>query len=571
MQFLRLIHCPTISERLQADMPKLKLRPWKFPKGQKVILYWLCSPFRQADGSWVIQAAFLPPNSADFEVYEYPWGTLPALNVGWYYVDGLPAGPTPDILNQNIFVHKLNEGKIQNAFAISNELYDFWRRQEFGTEKVWQFRVNGGLYFLPCLEMLRAFLLPSKMLTNLVLRPNGLESLIEGEKREGNTLEINLSAEIPRTIVTHQNVAHLVWLLYNEKIRNYWHSVYRNLFAQAIEESAFNPVQAMSKGLPIAVEPPALEFCSVSIDVVAHNCSHLITRIKGFSLTDFPFKRVIYSHPSIKERKSFESKDKKRRIVPENNEDFQLDAHGRQAKQNSHQPLVEVTTTYFNFRTEPRMIRFPQGESLIPIKSTEEVSGTQPGNIIKGSDQIVSTDEPIRGGQIQPIEFAGLEVSLNLEKTGFDSFFDAIVLLKTQQPHLIFEFTIIDVAGDKAFCTINGARRRCTVVEVSQAEIPPCYIFEIARPDSWSISTLFVRFRPKENEIIELKQKIPQVLSNAVDENGHWGMERFNHDSSVTVALLKHTPNKDPINWSRRIMEKLMAFGFPAQSKIKCV
>jgi hypothetical protein len=47
-------------------MAKLTLRPWKYPKNKKMLLYWLCSPYRNADGRWTVRAIFI--SAADEEI-----------------------------------------------------------------------------------------------------------------------------------------------------------------------------------------------------------------------------------------------------------------------------------------------------------------------------------------------------------------------------------------------------------------------------------------------------------------------------------------------------------------------
>lgn len=106
-------------------MPKVKLRPWKFPKGKRVRLHWLCSPYRKANGDWTIRAAFLPEGETTFEILEYPWGTLPALVVVFDYIDGSPEKQAPEIIGQRIFIPDLKSGKINQAFDIDRKVFDF--------------------------------------------------------------------------------------------------------------------------------------------------------------------------------------------------------------------------------------------------------------------------------------------------------------------------------------------------------------------------------------------------------------------------------------------------------------
>ena len=543
-------------------MPKIKLNPWTFPKGKRARLYWLCSPYRKANGDWTIRAAFQPESQSRFEILEFPWGTLPALVVGFDYVDGLIERQVPEIVTQRIFIPNLKRGKIYQAFDIDRKVLSFWNRKELGLEKVWRFYANDNLYYLPCIELLRAFLTPSKTLANMILRPYGLESLVDSEIMLENTLDMELSDEFPGSLVNHRNVSHLVWLLHNPKVRRCWNSVYQNIFAQAVEITPYNAVDAMSKGLQITVEPPDISSCTLSVNTFSHEKTHVITRINGFTLTDFPFKNVFYTHSSVKERKTFTPTSGKRRLVPQDNgENFELDGERQQAQREPYQPLAEIPQTVIDFGSSLRLVRVPQGEALIP-KGYPDITPTETGDKvkIKPTDNTVSTDEPVFGGAIQPVEFAGLEMSQNIDESGLKEFLQTIQYLKENYPDLIVEFKIIDVPGDKSFCLANGARRNCAIVEVSSPNLPPCYIFEFSRPDNWSISTLFVRIKPKDEGFVHIKLKVSQILSNAVEGNGHWIMEKLSVDNSLRSALIKHTRNLG--NWSERIINKLTEFGF---------
>lgn len=543
-------------------MPKVKLKPWTFPRGTRARLHWLCSPYRKANGDWTIKAAFLPEGETRFEILEFPWGTLPALVVGFDYIDGLPERQASEITAQRIFIPELKHGEINQAFDIDRGIYDFYNTKELGRENVWRFQANDNLYYISCLELLRAFLTPSKTLANLILRPNGLESLVDDEEIKEDTIDIKLSGDIPRRLVTNQNVAHLVWLLHNENARRCWDSVYHNIFAQAIENSPYDAVGAMSKDLQITVEPPDIEFCTLSVNTFSQAKTHVVTRINGFSSTDFPFKKVIYTHPSIKERKTFTPKTGKRRFVPQDsNEDFELDGERRSAKRDSHQPLVEIPTTFIEFRTSPRFVRVSQGEAPIPKYNPDLTPTDTDSKVkIKQTDTTVSTDEPIVGGKIQPIEFAGLEMAQNIDERGLKEFLQTVHYLKEDYPHLTIEYTIIDVLGDKPFCLADSVKRVCAIIEVSHPDLLPCYIFEFSRPDDWSISTLFVRFMPQDFDSIQIGQKASAIVSNAVAGNGHWILEKFDRGGSMKPILLKHT--RTNTNWSQRIMRKLEIFGF---------
>lgn len=544
-------------------MPKLKLNPWTFGKGERARLHWLCSPRREANGNWTVRAAFMPEDGSQFKILEYPWGTLPALIIGFDYVDGVPEKQAPDAIGRRIWIPDVKSGEINQAFDIDRQVFDFRNAKELGIEKVWRFYARGELFFVPCLEIIRAFLTPSKTLANLLLRPDGLESLIDDEKIEGDKITLKLSKEMPRNLVSNQNVAHLVWLLHNANAKRCWHSVFHNVFAEAIGAAPYNLADAMSNWLTITVEPPDIGSCALSVNAIRRQETHVITRINSFSLTDFPFRTVCYTHPSIKDVKTIAPrKDKPRFVRRDGGENFELDLDRSAAKPDSHQPLAEVFATTIEFRSSPRFVRIAQGEIAVPKKNSDSVSGIGGGGKVKvkETDETVSTDEPVRGGTVQPIEFGGLEMTKDSDVSGLKDFFQAVAEVQRQCQDFILDSTIVDVPGDKTFCLADNRKRTCAIVEVSRFDCSPCYIFEFSRPDDWSISTLFARFETDGSNPNEIKHNALEVILNAVNANGHWKRDKFPQDFLLNLELLKHTKNS--ANWSQRIMEKLHTLGF---------
>lgn len=545
-------------------MPKVKLNPWNFPKGKRVRLYWLCSPYRKPNGDWTIKAAFQSERENSLEILEFPWGTLPALLVGYYYIDGLPEKQAVEIGSQKLLIPDLGNGQIKQGFDIDRKVFSFWNRKELGLEKVWRFYVNKNIYYISCIEILRAFLAPSKTLANMILRPYGLESLVDDENISGDAIDLKINYEFPSNLVTNKNVAHLVWVLHNPKLRQHWTSVYRNIFEQAVESSPYDSINTMLKGTQILVKPPDIGSCILSFNAISYKNTHVITRINEYTLSDFPFKKVSYSHHSIKEKRMFTPESKKPRLVlQDDGEDFELDGERNPAKKSSHQPIAEIPPTVIGFTSLPIFIRVPQGEVLIPTTGSEVLPIETDEKVkIKQKDNVVSTDEPVLGGKIQPVEFDGLKLSQNIDEDGLESFMKALNDLKRDYPYLIIEYMIIDIEGDKPFCFANGGKRNCVIVEISLPDLLPCYIFEFSRSDSWSISTLFVRIYSKGNEQSSLEKTVNRIISNAVEGNGHWVKEKL---IDTKISLLKHTKNTD--DWANRIMNKLQHYGFPKKIK----
>ena len=102
--------------------------------------------------------------------------------------------------------------------------------------------------------------------------------------------------------MNYTDVAHLVWLRHNQKAKGLWDSVYQNIFVQAVETALYDTVNVMSRGLQISIAPPDIGSCDLAVNTISSGNANLITRITKFSLNNFPFKKVYYTHPAIKEK-----------------------------------------------------------------------------------------------------------------------------------------------------------------------------------------------------------------------------------------------------------------------------
>lgn len=548
-------------------MPRVKLRPWRFGKGERVRLYWLCSPYKSGDGNWVIRAYFLRENSSTLDIVEYPWGTLPLLRTGRLYVDGDLVENDPHFAPQKTFVYDIQNGAICKAYDVPKSLYDFFRIRELGDQRLWKFWSNRTLYYVPCLELIRAFLTPSKTLANQLLKPNGLDFLIDEEEIKEGVLYMALSGDIPRGLVTNETVAHLSWLRHNETARECWESVYNGIFAEAIASAPQRPTAALSTGIPVQLRPPVSKSCELSFNYISASRTCLILEITAAKGLDaLPFETIRYTHPSLKTSRVVEGVKRARRVtVKESGEDLELDAQRRSVRVDVNQDIADAPATSLGFRRTPKFERKAKRETLAYSSGSERNDAPPPtGNKVQTlrRDTTVSTVEPFYGGEIQPVDFIGVALAGATNSTGLRDFLKAVrhIIASHSQPQL--RCGIVEIPGNRAFNRLaDGSKRSCAVIEVTQEGVETCYMLEIARPDNWSVSTLFVRVLTSDSEH-DIGGLIAELLEELVKRDGHWNAERLDSSSSLRISRLKHVAEHSAWLWSRRILERLASFGF---------
>jgi hypothetical protein len=166
-------------------------------------------------------------------------------------------------------------------------------------------------------------------------------------------------------------------------------------------------------------------------------------------LDPLPFKDITYSHPSMKRRKLIEGAKRTRRTaVKDPKEDYELDPHHRPARINVNQSVADMTATSFEFIRLPKFKRSSINVAIIHDGSTEEGSsslstGTK-ARLVKPRGTTVSTDESYYGGEIQPVDFLGIDLGVaNL--AGLKDFIEAVqhIMNNYVEPHL--RYTVMEI------------------------------------------------------------------------------------------------------------------------------
>jgi hypothetical protein len=569
-------------------MAKLKLRPWKFKKGEKVRLYWLCSPFKKESGTWTIRAVFVPnatislkiigddieqvssidKYSNDYQILELPWGSLPNLRVGRVYADGIVESVSPVVSNGRVLIPNFQDGDICEAFDLPIRFYNFFKNWHLGKEKLWRFKVGEITYYLPCLEIIRAFFASSKTLTNQILKPDGLSALMTEEFQSEESLSVKLSHEIPRSILNQETITHLLWLSYDDTANAAWKSVYSGLYAKAIGKSVRYPATMFAKGLPLEVKPPIAGTCQIHFTGTNWDKNCLIHEI--LSVSGFPplrFRYIKYSHPSYKTREKVDKTKAKRKIhSSESGKGLIQDSARRGVKTKTKQPLAEIAPTIFSFLKLPNLKRYSIAGGVIADGKESSISkGNAPLGkpVIREKDETVGTDESYIGGEVTPVEFLGLKLAESKDFTGLEEFHEAIRILQTLNPRISIRFNVYKIPGNSSFCIReDGRHRNFALAQVTQDDIQPAYILEVARPDEWDVSTLIVQFHSKIKKQEKIMEIIETTIKHMVDNNGHWQIEVLEQSADFRFSRVKHFQEISAEHRAIRLNGRLWDIGF---------
>lgn len=187
-------------------------RNWPFQKGQTVMVHWLRSPIIQNEIEYPVSFV------VGEDLYEnvrpdekpFPWRAFPSLTMGSYYKDGEWIGYHPALKEEPLFIQDVTKGTICEAREVYPSLYPLRKKVNLD-EKCVRYESNREIVFIPCMEIIRSLLCPTQFLSELIIRPHGLEELfIKPPKQTGGNAFFHVSNVVPKELISPNTVDFLI-------------------------------------------------------------------------------------------------------------------------------------------------------------------------------------------------------------------------------------------------------------------------------------------------------------------------------------------------------------------------
>lgn len=545
-----------------SDMKDVRVRPWPFAKGELAELFWMCSPYLDSENNWVFKASF-KDSASQIRDIKLQWGLLPDLCVGQYFIDGLPSEFPNRGSIEEVDVSKVTEYEICDAFDMPAVLYYFNQNPLLGKQKVCKFRANNRIYYVPCIEIVRSFLAPSRVLAYQLLRPNGLDALFEKitYRTEFYTASVDLSCDYPRSLVNEDNIIHLVWLKTYEPMKAIWDSVYINMYKKAIEKFPHGPVNGFKAGVPLEVNPILLPFGKWIYRGIRVNNYSLIFEIKEIKGLPLYLGDIIYTHPSFSKPEKVDE-PKNLRVAQGNRgkEKTSNELSDDDANKNESAVVSASTKVKLEFMHRPRVRKVTRNKykqrTGAPDESNSFLNSGKASDI--GDKKTVSAKDWVYEGKVGSLEFKTIEVTYSTSIEGLEDFLKAISIIQGKFVNIKISSSIISLPDDKSFSLYeNNRRRNCAIVKIEQVDILPYYIIEIGRADFWSISTLIIYHNTTENIQDSIEDLIGRLIIGVVNNNGHWDMLSLQEEKDFQFEMMKHVRGEHVGHWAERIEKKL--------------
>ncbi|EAO9488653.1 hypothetical protein AKL49_25600, partial [Salmonella enterica] len=255
---------------------------------------------------------------------------------------------------EKLFLKQVQNGQLTPARkAFGKELYKLFFKENY-EELCWVIQHEDKDVVVPCIEIIRAFLTPSRFLANAIVHPTGLESLILDTDDRSGDYYINLSKAIPKSYINRGLIAHLVWL-YNDRLaKKAWNQVYQSFFRNAMQTNPLNPVSQLSSNNKVSVHVPLQGNSNWVARVIENDSTILVLNILDASGLVPPYRNITVEHEGVVIR-SASSQNAGSRVVKRSktDDDHELDESLLPSFDTQVHPQIDVQATRLRFDFRP--------------------------------------------------------------------------------------------------------------------------------------------------------------------------------------------------------------------------
>ncbi|MEC4695285.1 Tn7-like element transposition protein TnsE [Bacillus anthracis] len=511
----------------------MKLRPWTFGNNL-VTLKWLGN-VNLKHNQWFIRVAF--EYNSQIEMLEFPIAAIPLLKVGAKYQDGICLDTQRKGIIYDVKIQNLGQYRVVSALDACKKFgYYLHANKELMHQLAFELFVEGKTYYIPQTEFVRAVFAINKIMSNAMLRPNGLELLVNRAELNGNTASIDLVDEIPNAIARDKDfIRYFAWLYFNIDLKKSFESIYTNIYGELSNQQE----------LKLEVNLPAIPDVFIRFRGIEKDNNYLILEWLGSDMAETLFTDIEVKHKAFKKQVTAPEKRKYRKSIQDTGEKVLNENANNRSKQDINQPITDISGAQLQFKNAPKVHKVYGSEQQVN-QGDMYISNDGKGGGVK-TEKVVGLDESIYGGHIQPIEFKALEVTSDIRGQGLEKFIKMIQLLAKCPARYEISLNFVYLPLGRKFSYLpDGKRRACAIVNVKNKVSNKKYcVIEISIPDDRTLSTLIIEVTSEG----ELEQVISKILKGLVFNSGSWDKKSL---SKILSKRIKHV-NQDLYDWKKRL------------------
>ncbi|MFU8648183.1 Tn7-like element transposition protein TnsE [Lysinibacillus sp. RSDA_15] len=489
---------------------RVKLQHWPFNKGEQAQLVWISSPFWQEQK--VMIYVYFKANGKTEKILA-DWGTLPALAIQHYYVDGdITKSIPPQYIDEtDLTIYP------QNVSAYERD----WQVQGTNDKDISRsFVVKQGnrSYILPLIEVVRSILAPNRFLLYRLFEANSFPQYFI-ENYYPNKIHLDFSSIYNVKYTKKVFLYQLAWLLTNRDLR----SVFENVAYTFNQKGSLQFDWSFTQ--PITIRA-----------IVKPNASGgTVLRVINVKNKHILYKEITYEHPDIaqstkaNEPKKYTLQTKKNltgqqdeMILDEEidgtTDDFDVIEMDNQTHEYIEMPKVTKisrrrTNKKREFEDENTKKRFISSDRN---RSTADVGGNQ---VTRGLEQQSLIDVQIDG-----------------ELGEFIKVMRVLQDFPEVQSISIIQGSLKEFSDTKRFVYLSDGvtERKYVVAEINTSSVLEVISIEIERENK-AIATLVCFFKNYKDK----QGTIKKILIGLINGNGVWRKNIIDLNT-ITFLTLRH-------------------------------
>lgn len=507
---------------------QVKLQHWPFNKGEQAQLIWISPPFWH-DNKIMIYAYFRARGKTEKILAD--WGTLPALAIQHYYVDGdITKSIPPKGINEIDITIYLN-----NVSAYERD----WQVQGTNDKDISRsFIVKQGnrSYILPLIEVVRSILAPNRFLLYRLFEANSFPQYFI-ENYENNKIHLYFSSQYHRKYTQSDFLYQLVWLLTNQDLRNVFENIayiFNNTGILKFDWSFKQPI-------------------TIKVIVKPTNIGGTILRVVGMKNKHIPYSEISFEHPEVvqsekmNEPKKYTLHNKKK--LSGQQDEFLLDEE-MEGTTNDFD-IVEMNSQKHEYIQIPKITKVRRNSNMKRDFEDENTKRHFINNPWKRSAADVGGNQVTRGLEQQVLS----DVQIAGELGEFIKVMQVLQDFPEVQSINIIQGRLKEFSSTKRFVYLSDGvtERKYMIAEVSVRSGNSYNIVEIER-EGKSLSTLI--FSSIQRDIYDRIHRV--LIKSLVNDGGTWKFDSLKRVENYggRVVKCRHT-NKNIYQRAKRLMGKI--------------
>ena len=513
----------------------MKFKNWPFDKTEDVYLHWLRSPYHAGQHKqWQMQAVFRRENGTLHDL-AMPWGALPAFRLGCAYRDGKPTGANH--LGTRMQIRFCSSPKVSICDAISVPRQYELRTRFNLREKCVVIWNRGERIVVPCLEVIRAYFAPNRMMAAELMGPDLFMDVCTSTLTDGQA-HLKFSERVAIASLSTEVIKRMALVLFDGEFLAAWKKVWA---------SASNGGGGiMQYAQPLHAEPPSIPGSVWGVRGMKIERTILVLEIKQFSsAVRLPFSTLSYEHPGFRIYEGGKNGSGGGR-TKEDPEEAAIDPEPKSPRGITAPYAVRLDFTTADFAQRIEVVKVQ--ERVKENGQGEDRSGGEGFRLEHVSTKDGTLYEEAGCGELPSVEFTPFKSESDVF-WGFRKLFKALPYIKGAS------LSFCEGEAPEGCCLpkmpkISGSPRQYVLVGVSFSS-RRFFIVEVDGRDDHGISTLL--FMMPGGGSVTFTAFTKNMLKKCIAGGGHWDREELRTlFKGGKYELVKHTKSSLE-NWGMRL------------------